>query len=180
MNSSARLMVPVDALDHVLGPPNEPLVVVEYGDFECPVCAQAHPAVKILLERFRHHLRLVFRHYPIVETHPHAMQAAQAAEAAGAQGKFWEMHDRMFENHRHLAAADLRNHAQALRLNLARFDAEIADQVYLQRVQEHMASARASRVHGTPTFFVDGAMVDTSFGIERLGQAIATHPRAAR
>jgi len=174
-NAPARLAVAVDALDHVIGSERERLVVVEYGDFECPLCAQAHPAVKMLRQRFEHRFRFVFRHFPVSDAHPHAMLAAECAEAAAAQGRFWEMHDRLFEHPHHLSAPDLRRHAQALTLDLARFDAELADHVYLQRVQEHLASGRASHVHGTPCFFVEGTMVDTSFGLDRLGTAIAAH-----
>jgi protein-disulfide isomerase len=174
-NSMTRLAVPVDTLDHTLGPPHGQPVVLEYGDFECPLCAQAYPAIAILRARFEHRFRFVFRHFPIAESHPHAMLAAEAAEAAGAQGRFWEMHDLLFAHPQHLAAADLHRHAQALALDMPRFEAELADHVYLQRVQEHLASGRASHVRSTPCFFVDGTMVDTLFGIERLAQAIAEH-----
>jgi len=168
-SSLPRLAVPVDTLDHVAGPPHAQLAVVEYGDYECPSCAQAYPAVKMLMERFR----FVFRHFPVVEVHPHALIAAEAAEAAGAQGQFWPMHDRLFEHGRHLELADLHQHARELALDIARFEADLADHVYVQRVQEHIASAHASQVRGTPTFFVDGAMVDISFGLQALAEAIA-------
>ncbi len=171
-HSARQLAVPVDALDHVAGAAHGALVVLEYGDFECPSCAQAYPAVKMLMERFGHRFRFVFRHFPVAEAHPHAMLAAEAAEAAGAQGRFWEMHDRLFENPQHLKGADLRRHAQALKLDLTRFDAELADHVYLQRVQEHIASGRASHLRATPGFFVDGRVVDISFGMQALSDAI--------
>jgi protein-disulfide isomerase len=167
------LAVPPDALDHTSGAPHSSLVVVEYGDFECPSCAQARPALKMLKER--HALRFVFRHFPLTEIHPHALMAAEAAEAAGAQGRFWEMHDRLFEHAGHLTGADLAQHAQALGLDRIRFAAELEDHVHLQRVQEHIASGRASHVRATPTIFVDGLLVDTSFGYERLAAAIARH-----
>lgn len=168
-----RLAVPIDTLDHALGPPHGGPVVLEYGDFECPSCAQAYPAVKILMDRFGHRFRFVFRHFPLAEIHPHALLAAEAAEAAGAQGRFWPMHDLLFAHPQHLTSADLRRHAQTLALDLPRFDAELADHVHLQRVQEHLASGRASHVRSTPGFFVDDAMVDTSFGLDRLSEAIA-------
>lgn len=172
-DSGTRLAVPVDSLDHTLGPPHGEPVVLEYGDFECPLCAQAHPAIEILKARFEHRFRFVFRHFPIAESHPHAMLAAEAAEAAGAQGRFWEMHDLLFAHPQHLTAPDLIRHARSLALDTARFEAELTDHVYLQRVQEHLASGRASHVRSTPCFFVRGTVVDTSFGIERLAQAIA-------
>jgi protein-disulfide isomerase len=129
--------------------------------------------VKILHQRFA--FRFVFRHFPLFDVHPNAMLAAEAAEAAGAQGRFWQMHDRLFEQRRHLLLADLQRYAGDLELDMTRFDAEMADHVYVQRVQEHIAGGRASRVHATPTFFVDGVRVDTSFSLERLSDAIASH-----
>jgi protein-disulfide isomerase len=175
-----RLSVPVDQLDHVLGPTHGQPVVLEYGDFECPSCAQAFPAIKILAARFDHRFRFVFRHFPIAEVHPHALLAAQAAEAAGAQGRFWEMHDLLFTHPHHLKDADLHGHARTLDLNLPRFIAELDDQVYLQRVQEHIASGHSSGVRNTPCFFVDGMLVDGSFGVDHLASVIAartmSHP----
>jgi protein-disulfide isomerase len=170
--STRQLAVPVDALDHVVGAAHGAPVVLEYGDFECPLCAQAYPAVKILMERFGHRFRFVYRHFPVAEAHPHALLAAEAAEAAAAQGRFWEMHDRLFENQQHMSAVDLQRHAQTLGLDMRRFDAELADHVYLQRVQEHIASGRASHLRTTPGFFVDGTVVDTSFGMQHLAAAI--------
>ena len=168
-----HLAVPLDTLDHVAGPPHAGPVLIEYGDFECPSCAQAHAAIKILMERFDHRFRFVFRHFPVAEFHPHATLAAEAAEAAAAQGRFWEMHDRLFTDPQHLGRPDLHRHALSLALDLPRFDAELADHVHLQRVQEHLASGRASHVRATPGLFVDGERVDASFGFERLAQALA-------
>ena len=165
----SALLSPVD---HILGPASARIVVIEYGDFECPSCAQAYPGVKILLKRFDRRIRFAYRHFPIVEAHPHAELAAEAAEAAGAQGKFWGMHDQLFENQKHLKLKALRRYAEAIGLDLPRFDAEMADHIYLQRVQEHLASGRAMGVHGTPGFFVDGSVVDVSFGMERLFDAV--------
>jgi len=166
------LAVPVAPVDHVIGPATARLVVVEYGDFECPYCAQAYPAVKIMLKRFEHRIRFVYRHYPVVEEHPHAELAAEAAEAAGAQGKFWPMHDRLFENQRHLKEKALRGYAEALEADLERYDAEMRDHLYLQRVQEHREGGRASGVRGTPTFFVDGRLADASYGMQHVMEAI--------
>src|SRR5216117_2425428 len=97
-----ELAVPVSAVDHALGASHAPVTVVEFGDFECPNCKQAAPAVKLLLERFEERVRFVYRHFPLMDVHPHALLAAQAAEAAGAQGKFWQMHDMLFDNQSHL------------------------------------------------------------------------------
>jgi protein-disulfide isomerase len=166
------LAVPVGPADHVIGPATAHLVVVEYGDFECPYCAQAYPAVKMILNRFEHRIGFVFRHYPVLGEHPHAELAAEAAEAAGAQGKFWPMHDRLFQNQRHLEAKSLRQYAADLELDLERYDSEMADHLYLQRVQEHLEGGRASGVRGTPAFFVDEKLVDASFGMKRLVDAV--------
>jgi len=125
--NNARLAVPIEALDHVIGPAHGQPVVLEYGDFECPSCAQAFPAIKILLARFDNRFRFVFRHFPLVEVHPHALQAAQAAEAAGAQGRFWEMHDLLFAHPHHLKDTDLHGHARTLGLDMVRFVAELDD-----------------------------------------------------
>lgn len=165
------LAVPVDQTDHVLGP-EVGVVVVEYGDFECPSCAQAYPAVKQLLKHFEHRIRFAFRHFPLTEVHPHAQLAAEAAEAAGAQHKFWPMYDALFQHRLHLKAKDLRGYAESLELDLERFDFELSDQVYRQRVNEHVESGRRSGVRATPTFFVDGAVIDVSFGLDHLFEAV--------
>src|SRR5690349_9780727 len=122
-NAAHRENVLVTPVDHVLGPATAHVVVMEYGDFECPTCAQARPAVKLLLKHFQHRMRFVFRHFPLVEAHPHAERAAEAAEAAGAQGKFWPMHDMLFENQQHLKLPALRRYAEEIGLDLERFDA---------------------------------------------------------
>ncbi|HEX2788966.1 MAG TPA: DsbA family protein [Steroidobacteraceae bacterium] len=167
-----QLTAPVTAVDHVLGPEHAPVTVVEYADFECPNCKQAAPAVKLLLERFAERVRFAFRHNPLEEVHPHALMAAQAAECAGAQGQFWPMHDLLFENQLHLKTQQLRSYAERLRLDMARYTAEMDDQVYLQRIREHQRSGRDSGVRGTPTFFVNGGIQDVSFGIHALFDAV--------
>lgn len=166
------LTIPVDKTDHVLGPETARVLVVEYGDFECPSCGQAYPAVKQLLRHFEHRVRFAYRHFPLTEVHPHAQPAAEAAEAAGAQHKFWPMHDSLFQHQLHLKPKDLRRYAEALELDLERFDYELGDQVYRQRVNEHVESGRQSGVRATPTFFVDGLIVDVSFGLNRLFEAV--------
>ncbi|HEY2275254.1 MAG TPA: thioredoxin domain-containing protein [Steroidobacteraceae bacterium] len=166
------LAVPVDPSDHTLGPEHAPVVVVEYGDFECPTCKQAAPSVRLLLERFASRVRVAFRHFPLEEAHPHALAAAEAAESAGEQGKFWEMHDLLFARQDHLAARHLNSYAEQLGLDMARFTAEMDDHVYIQRIREHQDSGRRSRVRGTPGFFVNGRIQDVSFGLERLFDAV--------
>jgi len=146
--------------------------VVEYGDFECPNCKQAAPAEKLLLQRFQGRVRFVYRHFPLEEVHPHALHAALAAETAAAQGKFWPMHDLLFENQAHLKLPALRHYAERLELDLARYDAEMAGELYLQRVREHMESGARSGVRGTPGFFVNQRIEDVSFGMQRLFDAV--------
>jgi protein-disulfide isomerase len=173
MNEQAfQLTPPVQSFDHMRGPAHAPVSVVEYGDFECPNCKQAAPAVKLLLERFEERVRFVFRHFPLAEVHPHALMAAQAGEAAGGQGKFWQMHDLLFENQTHLKAQHLHGYAERLGLDMARYTAEMDDEIYLQRVREHMESGRQSGARGTPTFFVNGRIHDVSFGLRALFDAV--------
>jgi len=167
-----KLAVPVNHLDHVLGSAQAPVNLVEYGDFECPACKLAYPAVKLLIKTFGSAVRFAYRHFPLVEVHPHAELAAEAAEAAGAQRKFWPMHDLLFENQQHLKANHLRAYAQRLELDLSRYDYEMGDHVYLQRVREHVASGVASGVRATPAFYLNGVPHDVSFGFEHLMDAV--------
>jgi len=166
------LAVPVEASDHVIGASHAPVTIVEYGDFECPNCKQAAPAVKLLLERFAGRVRVAYRHFPLEEVHPHALSAAQAAECAGAQGRFWEMHDLLFANQDHLKTHHLRSYAERLGLDMPRYTAELDDQVYLQRIREHVDGAHHSGVRGTPAFFVNGKIRDVSFGMRSLFDAV--------
>src|SRR3954464_245506 len=172
VHPTTGLVVPVSAIDHMLGASHAPVTLVEYGDFECPNCKQAAPAVKLLRERFADEVRFVYRHFPLEEVHPHALDAALAAEAAAGQGKFWPMHDLLFENQRHLKVNELRGYAERLELDMVRYEAEMDDTVYLQRVREQMAGAQRSGVRATPTFFLNGALQDVSFGLESLRRAI--------
>ena len=172
MSGPFELAAPVGAADHVLGPVRAAVTVVEYGDFECPNCKQAAPAVKMLLARFDGRVRFVYRHFPLQGVNPHALQAALAAEAAGAQGKFWPMHDLLFDSQSHLKLPHLRGYAERLELDMARYDADVAGQLYLQRVREHIESGEKSGVRSTPAFFVDGAIQDVSFGLQQLFERV--------
>lgn len=167
-----ELAVPPEAADHVTGASHAPVTIVEYGDFECPNCKQAAPAVKLLLERFAGRAQMIFRHFPLQEVHPHALSAALAAECAGGQGKFWQMHDELFANQAHLKPNQLHAYAERLELDMARYTAEMDDEVYLQRIREHVEGARRSGVRGTPAFFVNGRIQDVSFGIRALFDAV--------
>lgn len=167
-----HLTLPVSSVDHALGPDHAPVTVVEYGDFECPNCKQAAPAVKLLLERFSERVRFVYRHFPLEEVHPHALLAAEAAECAGAQGRFWQMHELLFANQEHLKPRQLQGYAEQLGLDMALYTSEMDDHVYLQRVREHIDSGLKSGVRGTPCFFVNGRIQDVSFGIRSLFDAV--------
>jgi protein-disulfide isomerase len=167
-----ELTVPASAVDHTIGPPSAPVTIVEYGDFECPNCKQAAPAVKLLLNHFKGSVAFVYRHFPLEEVHPHALPAAEAAECSGGQGRFWPMHDLLFDNQAHLKLHQLRTYAERLELDLARYTAEMDDHVYLQRIREHLQSGRDSGVRSTPTFFVNGRIQDVSFGVRFLFDAV--------
>ena len=175
---SFDLAVPVDASDHSLGRAHAPIVLVEYGDFECPNCKQAAPVVKHLLERYARYLRVVWRNFPLEGVHPHALHAALAAETAGAQHKFWPMHDLLFANQEHLKLPQLRHYAEELELDMPRYDREMDDTVHLQRVREHIEGARRSSVRATPTFFVNGRLQDVSFGLQALERRIDEEARS--
>src|SRR4029078_10880382 len=146
-----ELAVPVQNTDNVMGASHAPLTIVEYGDFECPNCKQAAPAVKLLLERFAGRVRVVFRHFPLEEVHPHALAAAEAAECAGAQGKFWAMHDQLFDHQPHLGLHQLETYAGGIEVEMTRFQAEMHSHIYLQRIREQIQSGEASRARGQPT-----------------------------
>ena len=163
-----ELAVPIEAVDHVLGPADARVTVVEYGDFECPICKQAAPAVKLALNRFAGKMRFVYRHFPLEDVHPHALLAAEAAEAAGGQGKFWPMHDLLFDNQSHLKPHNLRSYVEKLELDLVRYDADMRDELYRQRVRENIDGGRRSGVRATPTFFIDGRIHDISYGMQHL------------
>ncbi|WP_299953069.1 Na+/H+ antiporter NhaA [uncultured Modestobacter sp.] len=170
---------PVDpARDHVRGPADAPLELVEYGGLECPFCGRATGVVEDLRRRFGDDLRYVFRHLPLPEVHPHGELAAEATEAAGAQGAFWAMHDRLFAHQDQLEAGELLDHAAALGLDLGRFAQELGDGTHAGRVREDVASAEASGVRGTPTFFVNGVRHEGPTATDALAAALlASDPR---
>jgi protein-disulfide isomerase len=158
--------------DHIQGPASAPVTLVEYGDYECPYCGKAYPIVKAVQEQLGEGLRFVFRNFPISTSHPHAEQAAEAAEAAAAQGSFWEMHDRLYENQKRLGPEDLHLYADVLGLSVDVFEKELAEQVHADRVHEDFMSGVRSGVNGTPTFFINGARHDDSYELETLLAAI--------
>jgi protein-disulfide isomerase len=169
----AVLATPVtEERDHIQGPPDAPVTLLEYGDYECPYCGAAYPIIKDVQARMGDRLRFVFRNFPITTSHAHAEQAAEAAEAAGAQGRFWEMHDLLYENQKRLGDDDLRAYAQRIGLDLERFDKELAEHVHAPRVREDFMSGVRSGVNGTPTFFINGARYDDAYDVETLLAAL--------
>lgn len=160
------------ATDHVRGSSQARVTLVEYGDFECPACRQANRALEILVANFADRLRFVFRQYPLREVHLHAELAAEASEAAAAQGLFWPFHAKLFASNVPLDGRYLRRCAEEVGLDLEKFDLALQDHRYIERVQEQIDSGDRVGVRSTPTFFVDGVMVDASFGMSRLDTAV--------
>jgi protein-disulfide isomerase len=169
----AVLTMPVNKeRDHIQGPADAAVTLVEYGDYECPYCGAAYPIIQEVQARMGTRLRFVFRNFPITTSHPHAEQAAEAAEAAATQGKFWQMHDLLYENQRRLRDQDLRAYAETLRLDVERFDKELAEHVHAERIHEDFLSGVRSGVNGTPTFYINGARHDGSYELESLLRAL--------
>jgi protein-disulfide isomerase len=169
---SAVLTLPVGDRDHIQGSVDAPLTLVEYGDYECPHCGRAYPVVKDVQRRLGKQLRFVFRNFPISTLHPHAEHAAEAAEAAGAQKHFWEMHDALFEHQSALDDRHLSGYAAAIGLDVPRFDRELGSHAHAQRVREDFLSGARSGVNGTPTFFINGIRHDDSWDADTLTQAL--------
>jgi Na+/H+ antiporter NhaA len=166
--------------DHIRGSPQGPVTLVEYGDYECPYCGRAEVVVRELLDSFGDDLRYVWRHLPLNDVHPNAQMAAEAAEAAGAQGAFWEMNDRLLQHQDQLTPADLRRHAEELGLDVDRFWDELRRREYAERVADDVASADASGVAGTPGFFINGRRHQGSYDIETLTSAVRRARDTAR
>ena len=154
------LLVPVGEDDHVDGALDAPVVLVEYGDFECPHCGRAYPIVKAAQRQLGETLTLVWRQFPLSEAHPHALRAAEASEAAGAQQRFWEMHDMLFEHQDALDDGDLLAYGNLLGLDVTRYAAELANGTYRNKVRNEFRLGVRSGVNGTPTFFINGIRFD--------------------
>src|SRR5438552_469941 len=168
-NSIAGSLTPaVGKRDHIQGASSAIVTLVEYGDYQCPFCGDAYPVIKKLQTHFGDQLRFAFRNFPLVRIHAYAQRAAEAAEAAGAQGKFWEMHDYLFEHQDALDAGNLVNAGSILDLDKARFNREVAEHVYADRVKADIQSGIDSGVGGTPTIFVNGVRNDDDDEFETL------------
>jgi Na+:H+ antiporter, NhaA family len=167
-HDTPKLVMPVGDRDHVLGPDDAPVTLVEYGDYECFHCRQVGLVIEKLRERFGDRIRYVYRHFPIRSTHPHAQRAAEAAEAAGAQGKFWEMHDLLFEHQGALDPAHLVEYADSLGLDMQRFERDLAERTYAGRVRQDFQSGVRSGANATPTFFLNGVRYDGAWDLDSL------------
>ncbi len=158
--------------DHIRGPDDAPVTLVEYGDYQCPYCGRAEPVVRELLDNFGDDLRYVWRHLPLTDVHPNAQNAAEASEAAAAQGAFWEMHDKLIHNQDQLGAPDPERHAEELGLDVERFRDEMRRRAYAPRVAEDVSSADASDVAGTPGFFINGRRHRGAYDVETLSRLV--------
>ena len=167
-----NLHVAVNDNDQKQGNANAPLVLVEYGDYECPHCGAAYPIIKKLQRHFDDRLLFVFRNFPLAEMHPHALAAAQVAEAAALQGKFWPMHDRIFENQNSLSSQQLLNLAHATGANLEQLVKDMRTEKIREKVENDMEGGIRSGVNGTPTFFINGKRYDGYYEYELLKDAL--------
>ncbi len=164
----SRLLLPIRPFDHVHGPEDALYTLVEYGDYECPSCGDLYLILRDLQKELASRLRVVFRHYPLSGVHPHAEQAAEAAEAAGAQGKFWEMHTMLFDRQQALDTKDLIRYAGELGLDVWRFRREVKNKTYRERVRADFVAGVQNGVYGTPGLFLNGVRYDQEWDRESL------------
>ena len=173
-------MLPINDKDHVVGEGNATVTLVEYGDFECPYCGQAHPVVEEVRKIEGNKLKFVFRNFPLSQVHPHANRAAYAAEAAAKQGKFWEMHDLLFDNQFAFEDSDLTTYAQNLDLDMRQFAEDMRSEEIAKKVKDDFLSGVNSGVNGTPTFFINGTRFDQPSEVEFLREAIESTAKNIR
>jgi protein-disulfide isomerase len=167
-----ELKTPLNERDHIQGSLDAPIALVEYGDYQCPDTKAAHPIVKLLQQHFGEGLCFAYRHFPLFEIHPLAMGAAEAAEAAEAQRRFWQMHDLLFQNSPDLEMLDLAAMAGSIELNLDRFGIDLATHHFLPRVRHDSESGHRSGVRGTPAFFINGLRYDGRYDLASLRGAL--------
>ena len=165
---TVKLTLPVGQRDHIQGLDTAPVTLVEYGDYECPYCGDAYPIIKQVQKNLGNKLRFIFRNFPITQIHPHAQHAAEAAEVAAAQNKFWEMHDYLYEHQQALDDNHLEKYASRLGLDITQFNHDMASHAYAQRVREDFLSGVRGGVNGTPTFYINGIRYDGSWKLETL------------
>jgi protein-disulfide isomerase len=154
--------------DHVRGPADAPVTILEYGDFECPYCRGAFRDVRLLVDQHPAEIRFIFRNFPIPELHPHAEQAAEAAEAAAAQGNYWAMHDLLLQPYSHLDVDSLVTYAEVIGLDIPRFRRDLTDRAYAARIARDIEEGTRNGVNATPKFYVDGQRVDGKVPLENL------------
>jgi protein-disulfide isomerase len=172
MTQRIHLGVPVSERDHSQGPATAAVTLVQYGDYECPYTRQSTTIVRAIQQQLGGKLRFVFRNFPLTEIHPHALHAALAAEAAAAQGKFWQMHDYIFHHQHTLEDSDLEQFAEAVGLDMQQFARDMAERPYMSRIEEDLKSGIRSGVRGTPTFFINGVFYPGSWEQEALLAAL--------
>lgn len=166
------LTIPVSASDHSQGADDAPITLVEYGDYECPTCGAAYQIVKKVQKKMGDKLKFIFRNFPLAQVHPHAEHAAEAAESADAQGKFWEMHDRLFENQNALDDESLSDYAGEIGLDDKKFTEDLRNERFEKRIRADFAGGIESGVNGTPTFFINGTRYDDALDYESLLAAL--------
>jgi protein-disulfide isomerase len=169
---NAKLWLSVNETDHAQGPPDAPVTLVEYGDYECPYCGRSHPIVKRIQKEMGDKLRFVFRHFPLNNVHRNASTAAQAAEAAGAQGKFWQMHDLLFAHQQDLEYGDVNHYALQIGLDPYQFESALSSEQFAKHVTGDFRGGVRSGVNGTPTFFINDVRYDGENEYEPLSSAI--------
>jgi protein-disulfide isomerase len=179
MTQRTRLAVPVSEQDHSQGPATAAVTLVQYGDYECPYTRQSTTVVRALQQQLGDQLRFVFRNFPLTEIHPHALHAALAAEAAAAQGKFWQMHDYIFHHQHTLEDSDLAHFAEAVGLDMQQYAHAMAEQRARARIEEDVEGGERSGVQGTPTFFINGVLYLGSWKQEVLPAALQAASRTA-
>jgi len=162
-----KLTVPVGEKDHAIGPANAVVTVVNYGDYECPDCRRRHREVEKMFDELLHSVRFVYRHFPLVNVHPNSLRAAEAAEAAAAQDKFWDMHRRLYLHPDKLQDRDLHRHAREIGLNLERFDREMASDTYADQIRNAYYNSIVNGITGAPTTFINDKFYAMS-GVELL------------
>ena len=172
MTESTKLKGSVTNQDHIEGSADAPITLLEYGDFECPYCGLAYPIVKRLQKDFHGQLRFVFRNFPLSTIHPSAELAAEAAEAASAQGKFWPMHDWLYENQEDLNLEAILTAAKSMKLDVQKFTADLESHKYQEKVKADFNGGVRSGVNGTPTFFINGVRHNEDYEYETLADVI--------
>jgi protein-disulfide isomerase len=168
----SRLTPPVNERDHMLGSPDAPVTLVEYGDYECPYCGMAYPIVESVRRRMGDNMRFVFRHFPLTQIHPHAQYAAEMAEAGGERGMFWQMHGMLYQNQQALEVQDLSLYAAQIGIPPEWAATALSTHAFAPRVREHFLSGVRSGVNGTPTFFINGERHDGGWDERSLFTAV--------